>query len=348
MGLYSESPQTTVRYRQSQVAQFEALIQGRREELDAQRRRFFQPDLSSIAAYRESTESYRHMLKAMLGWPLTLPSPSVIPAGREESVSDDDLGKISRVWIETLPGYETYGLLFLPQRSGPHRLVISQCGGAGVPEKCSGFYGSSGNYNDMTRRILRRGCAVFAPQLLLWESMFEPAIDRYRYDPWLRQVGGSLAAFEIWCLQRCLDHLCARNTIDGNQVGICGLSYGGFYALYTAAVDTRIKVCLSSCFFNNREVYALPDCTWLNSAGLFLDAEAAALVCPRTLYLEVGKRDATFVVQHAGPEAAKVRHLYDALGISERFRYKEHDGIHEFDKEENGIDFLMNDWGITL
>ena len=37
MGLYSESPQTTVRYRQSQVAQFEALIQGRREELDEPR-----------------------------------------------------------------------------------------------------------------------------------------------------------------------------------------------------------------------------------------------------------------------------------------------------------------------
>ena len=76
------------------------------------------------------------------------------------------------------------------------------------------------------------------------------------------------------------------------------------------------------------------------SANSFHDAEIAGLVCPRPLYIEVGARDDLFDVASARPDADKVRTTYAALGMEDRFRYREHDGDHEFDKADDGIDFL--------
>jgi rhodanese-related sulfurtransferase len=64
------------------------------------------------------------------------------------------------------------------------------------------------------------------------------------------------------------------------------------------------------------------------------------LVCPRRLYIEVGKTDELVDVREARPEAAKVKEIYQALGIPERFVYKEFDGGHELDKADEAIDFL--------
>ena len=339
MNLYSEPPEATKQYRMEILAQIESLIENKRAESETQRERFFSPDFSSEQTYEADIHKYRRQFQEMLGWPLTLPAPKALPSVREEPVAEDDLGKISRIWIETLPGLETYGLLFLPSGEEPHPLVISQHGGGGTPELCSGFFGSA-NYNDMSRRILRRGFAVFAPQLSMWRDDFGPTVNRIQIDVHLKQLGGSIAALDIWQLQRSLDFLTVREDIDGQRVGMIGLSWGGFYTLVTAAVETRIRVTVASCFFNNRYVYALSPAVWFNSGNTFLDAEIAGMVCPRPLCIEVGKQDSLFDVSYAQPEAQKVARFYERLGVPERFLYKEHEGGHELDKSDDGIQFL--------
>lgn len=119
-----------------------------------------------------------------------------------------------------------------------------------------------------------------------------------------------------------------------------GLSYGGFYSLFSAALDRRIRAAVSSCFFNDRKTYDVPDWSWFGSANRFLDAEVGSLVCPRPLYIEVGKKDELFDVRRARPEAKKLAGVYRSLGLAEQFRYKEHDGGHELDRADDGIDFL--------
>ena len=79
----------------------------------------------------------------------------------------------------------------------------------------------------------------------------------------------------------------AREDIDGDRIGMIGLSYGGFYTLFAAALDVRIGAAVSSCFFNNRKMYDFVDWVWFNAANQFMDAEVGALVCPRPLYVEV-------------------------------------------------------------
>jgi hypothetical protein len=238
-----------------------------------------------------------------------------------------------------------YGILFMPKGEGPHPLIISQHGGKGTPELCSSFFNSS-NYNDMSLRLRKHGCAVFAPQLLLWGEDFGPDNERLAMDRGLKQLGGSITAFEVTGLRRCLDALLLKPEIDRKRVGMIGLSYGGFYTLFMSALDTRIKAAVSSCFFNNRWEYNWEDWVWRNSGRQFLDSEIASMICPRPLYIEVGVEDDLFDIANVPSEFEKVRERYDKLGIPDSLGYKEHEGAHELDKEDDGINFLMRHLGV--
>ncbi len=346
MVLYEEQPEVGNGFRETFLSQVETWLDRQFETAEARREGFFNPDLTSPDAYVASLEPYRGLFVRMLGWPLTL-SPEAIPSTRQVDIGEDALGSIARLWMEVLPGVELYGLLFVPPGDAVSRpLVISQHGGLGTPELCSGFFGSA-NYNDMTRRVLRRGAVVFAPQLFRWDEAYGRRGDVTELDRQLKQLGGSAAALELYFLRRALDGLLRRRELDASRIGMIGLSYGGFHTLFAAAVDTRIQVALSSCFFNDRRRYGRRDWGWFNAANTFFDAEVASLVCPRALYLEVGERDELFDVRYARLEAEKVRARYAQLGLEARFRFNVHPGKHELDQSEDGIDFLCRHLGLS-
>jgi hypothetical protein len=340
MNLYSERPDTGNKHRARYLAQLNELIDSLYRKAETSRSNWFKPETTSPEAYERSLKPFRRRFAELLGWPL-VNGPKHKPAMREEFVAEDDLGKIFRVWIETLPRLETYGLLFVPPGSGPHPLVISQHGGLGTPELCSNLFRPA-NYNDMTRRVLRRGCMVFAPQLPLWSEEYGPPMERPLLDRKLKHLGGSAAALDIFQLQRSLDVLLARPDVDAEKVGMMGLSWGGFYTLVTAAMETRIRAALASAFLNEPEIAAqIPPLAWFNAASRFHLAEIAGLICPRPLYIEIGKKDEHVVVTGACREAEKIRAIYEPIGIGERYRYVVHEGGHEFGLTDDAIEFLI-------
>jgi hypothetical protein len=347
---YTEQVTEGYGYRKKQKDEFEALIERMRNDSAAKRTAFFQPSTASVAAYKQDARRMRVQVKNMLGWPLgeeyaadfhSPPYVKGVPEANVIYVSKDALGSIYRVEVAAGYGLTTYGILFLPHTPGPYPLAISQHGGGGTPELCSGFYGDN-NYNDMTRRVLEQGVAVFAPQLILWNDTYGPEHQRNVYDNQLKHLGSSITAVEIFKIQRALDYLISRPDIDSSKIGMIGLSYGGFYTLYTAALDTRIKAAYSSCFINNRFVIDWPDFTWFNAGNRFLDAEIGALIAPRHLYLEVGIRDELFQYAHARPEIDKIAALYQKLNIAHRFYAKAFDGEHELDLANDGIESFCN------
>ncbi|MBN1673625.1 MAG: dienelactone hydrolase family protein [Kiritimatiellae bacterium] len=343
--LYSEPPDAGNAFRAGMLAEVRALVRKRQRQAEVHRRAFFKPDFASPAAYAASLAGYRAELTAMLGWPLTERGGAGKPAAALEPVGSDALGGIWRVWVRTLPGLRTYGLYFRPHSRKRLPFVVALHGGGGTPELCSGFFGSA-NYNDMTRRVLRRGIAVFAPQLLLWNpERYGPKHEKDTVDRRLKQAGGSLAALELVRIRASLDYFAARRDVDPDRIGAIGLSYGGFYSLFAAALDTRIRAAVSSCFFNDRTTYDFADWVWFGAANRFLDAEVAALVCPRALYIEMGEKDDLFAVRRARPEAKKVARVYRRLGVNEAFRYREHEGGHELNRNDEGIDFLCRHLG---
>ncbi|THF79133.1 dienelactone hydrolase family protein [Cohnella fermenti] len=338
--LYREPAGAANERRERQFLQLEQYVRLAREEADRRRERFYRPDLHSPSAFERSNHSYRERFIRMLGWPLaTYSDTATVPEADIEFVGEDELSRIYRLDIRVDSRLSLYGLLFLPLTEGPHPLVIVQHGGGGTPELCAAFYESS-NYNDMPRRCLRRGLAVFAPQLHLWTPEQGPEKKRKEFDHQLKQLGGSIAALEIYKLRRSLDYMQARSDIDGGRIGICGLSYGGFYALFTAAADTRIRAVYTSCFFNDRFRYDWSDWIWQDSGNLFLDAEVAGLVCPRPLYIEVGSEDELFEADSAAREFRKIERLYAQLRLPYRLQFKVFDGKHEFDPADDGLRFL--------
>lgn len=354
---FTEPVEAGAAYRLQQLAEWPTLVAARRREADRQRAAFFHPDTSSLAAFNHTIGGYRRQFRNLLGWPLNDPAlrrlPPPVPSELRQ-VGEDDLGTIFRVVLPCADGISLYGLLFLPRRKPPYPLVLAQHGGLGTPEVCSGLLATgSGNYRGMTRRVWRLGAAVFAPQLLLWDK--EYGVDatgraahevRTQLDVQLKQAGGSLAAVELFKLRRALDYLLARGDMDARRVGMIGLSYGGFYTLFTAALDTRIQVAVSSCFVNDRYRYDWPDWTWQNAANRFLDAEVASLVCPRALRLEAGMIDELFEVAGARQVGAKVHALYDRLKIGDRFEFEAFEGGHELHPGLPPIAFLRRQLGL--
>ncbi|MFD2329878.1 alpha/beta hydrolase family protein [Cohnella sp. GCM10020058] len=346
MPLFSEKEDAGNRYREQQHDELEAWIAMLRRKSEEKRAAYFTPDFSDSQSYEQSIDRYRLDFRGMLGMPVMEQDRTLPEADSEQEVEyipifEDALGEIYRVVVPVQEGLSAYGLFFRPPGEGAFPLVISQHGGQGTPELTAGFFGSE-NYNDMTRRILRRGAAVFAPQLLLWEAgRFGPNHDRRKMDNQLKQMGGSITAVEVYKLQRSLDYLLRRQDLDAKRVGMVGLSYGGFYTLFAAAADTRIRVAVSSCFVNNRFSYDWSDWTWLNAGNTFLDPEVCGLICPRPLYIETGRQDELFAVEGFLEASDCARQYYERLGLGQRFEAAVFEGVHEFNPGNQPIDFLF-------
>jgi dienelactone hydrolase len=274
-----------------------------------------------------------------LGWPLT---QSRREAGevKKTFVAADELADIFRVQLQIQPGVWMYGVLFLRHSENPLPLVISQHGGFGTPELCSSFIDSA-NYNDMTRRILQKGVHVFCPQLFLWHwQLFgEREYDRRAMDDQLKRVGSSITAIEIDGLQQYLDYLQTLPQVRPDRIGMIGLSYGGFHSILLTALDLRIKACMSSSFFNSTRAHTeFSDCAWKGSENVFQDAETAALVYPRKLWIAVGDHDELFPCQSAREEFARLQTIH---GNWNDVHFQVFPGVHEFPKDDAGIEFVV-------
>ncbi len=343
--MYTEKPMDALPYRKRIIEETNAWIEAQRKDCDKKRAEHFAPDHTSVDAYKESTQKYRKELIEMLGYPLShyaeFPDPQ-----KEECihVGEDEYGSIDRLWVEVLPGLFSYGLLFTPRGEGKFPLVVTLHGGEGTPELVSSFYKNSTNYNHLVQRIRAKAdVMVYAPQLILWKDEYadETCRSGQDYDTKLKQLGSSSSALEIFKILRAVDYISANRPVDTSRIGIAGLSYGGFYTLFTSAVDPRFKSVFSSCWFNDRYEYAWADMTWFDAASKMLDAEVASLICPRSLCIQIGKQDPVFEYTGAMANYPKVEAHYEKLGISERFKFNLFEGSHEVDKKEDDLIWFM-------
>ncbi len=334
---YKEEKEKGNEYREKYVSSIEKMIKELQKSADDRRALHFEEMI-------KNPDEYRAELKQTLGWPLT-DYDSEIPDAVMELVHSEESVHIYRVLIELPIGITFYGMFFKhPGRKGLP-LVIAQHGASGTPEICSGIWDVEENpYNDMVMRTFRRGVNVFAPQLLLWNcgthiNLLEAErYNRADIDSKLKQLGSSIAAVEIYGIMKSIDFLSSLDCTDKNRIGMIGMSYGGFYTLFTSALDTRIKAAITCCQFNNRYEHSWVDWTWFNSANKFLDAEIACMIYPRKLFVLVGKNDCMFDSNAAKKEFVRIKEMID----DSKFEFCIFDGGHEFDKNDEWLDKLVN------
>lgn len=291
---------------------------------------------ATAAAIRADKEESRKRFCEMLGWPLTEPRPACVPVTTED-IPGAPSYEITRMQFEVFRGLPFYGILFR-HRDGADKvrpLILAQHGGHGTPELCSGLFGDTYNYNGMVDRALALGANVFVPQTLLWREgdYGLPANERDAFDVALKQLGGSITALELYCLSCALDHLVTLPFVDENDISMVGLSYGGFYTQFFAAVDTRIKRALSCSQFNDRTVYNWQDWTWFDAANTFGDAEIAMLIHPRRFTILVGDRDPLFDCHTAECEFARLQ-AQTADWKEDWLAFRVFDGDHELCRDD--------------
>lgn len=287
-------------------------------------------------------EGYHKEFIKLLGYPLT-EAPTLPTLVKKEFVTEDGNVNIYRMQLEYFGYLKTYGMYF-EQKENPKDapFVISLHGGAGTPELVSSIYFNSANYNHQTRRVTDRGANVFAPQLLLWhKETYGNEYNREYMDGKLRMLGGSMTALEIYLLMGAVTYFIENENINADRIGAIGLSYGGMYAQYLAAVDTRIKATYASSYFNDLYMNPRPDWCYFGSAFRFNLAEVAALVIPRALCVSVGDKDSMFKPEDTEAAGKRAASFFEAAGVKEKFLCDIFDGVHELNKLDTGIDFLF-------
>lgn len=331
-GRHCEEIEASHLSRQRQFDQISSYLKALQSDSARKRKAFFAPDHSGKQAYDRSIRKYRRALCARLGYPP--PEPKLGAKAQYELVATDFYSTIYRMWYEVSEGVEVYALLFVPRKvDGPRPLMICQHGGGGNPELISAFRKDGpGNYGWMVQRSLQEGFVAWVPALIFpyggSEDISGPT--RADLDASAKYVGTSILAIELWKILRGLDQVLKRKEVDPGRVAMMGLSYGGLYTQYAAALDKRIAVAVSSCFFNDRALYPHADWCFFNHLNVLTDPEICALICPRALMIEVGRQDQHFSVEGARSQVKDVAVHWRKLGIPEKFVYTEFEGGHEF------------------
>ena len=297
-------------------------------------KKLFQPDYSSVKRFEKSAEPLRAAFCQSIGYPPPGNRPK--KAASFKQIGEDRIGTYFRAMIPILPKMHSEGIYIIPKgRSGKVPLVISMHGGGGSPEVA--LFNGGANYNDMVRGAVKRGYAVYAPQHL-FRAEGHPRDIRRRIDDRLRLIGSSITAVEIAKITFAIDELIKRPEVDAKRIGMVGLSYGGFYAQVTPAVDTRIKVSVSSCYFGvqegrheKNELSVPTDFRHMNRITLFNDADLVALICPRAHQIQAGSRDSASHREKGKQLAARARSFFEKLKIGNRFQHVIFKGGHEFD-----------------
>ena len=333
-------------YRKNYLDSIKRLIDKELALSEVRRAEFCSPEKMA-----KDREKYREKYIEMIGMPCES-YPESIPNAEMKYVGEDDFCKIYRVSIEVMEDFFFYGMLMIPRGVERAPLIIAQHGGGGTPEKCSDMWGEN-NYGFFVKRALERGFVVFAPQILVWTfevpdengkpPMGVPYGHRRDYDKLLKRLGLSLTGLEVFCIRRSLDYLLTLDCINGDNIGMMGLSYGGYFTLHTMAADTRIKAGYSGAAFNDRRYECFNDWGYQNAANTFQDAEIAGLCAPRKLVIDVGKEDVVFGYKTSLPEAERAEKFYKAADAEDRFIFNLWEGGHRFDASGKGFEAFFSE-----
>lgn len=345
MECYTEDAEISEKYKEMYLTSIQKFIKKNYDLSKKERADFVDPKKMA-----KNRAFYVQEYQRLLGIPKITDSNSV-PRVKKEFVAKDEMCEIIRLSLEVMPDFWFYGLLLIPvRRKEKAPLVICQHGGGGSPEYCCDMNGEN-NYSHFSKKMLEKGCIVFAPQLLLWNfradfgekfQKYGVTYDRKKIDDELKRFGFSITGLEISCIMRSIDYLVSMEEIDDNKIGMIGLSYGGFFSLRVGAFDTRIKCIYDAASFNDRYKIFLDDWIWQNDAEKVGEAELCGLCCPRRLILDVGKNDPVFDYAPSVKEAERAKLYYEYNHVSENFRYHLWDGEHRFDLEHN-LEFFFEE-----
>jgi dienelactone hydrolase len=198
---------------------------------------------------------------------------------------------------------------------------------------------------DYARQLACRGYVCLAPD---WRAFGE----RQAPAGWLRSYndgcdmlylaygyfGFTLLGLDLWDAMRGLDLLQGLPYVEATRLGVVGLSFGGTMATFLAALDERVRCAVISCYLSTIGD-ALSHRGRANTCGSqFVPgllnvgdiASVAGLIAPRPCLVEIGERDACFVLEDARRAYTDLERIYHSAGASDRLDVDVFPGGHAF------------------
>lgn len=324
------------------VHEMEAFTQRLLITTEAERKaQFWKPmPLGDVKPYEAAMEPQRERFWGdVLG---RFPDPDVPMNPRSRVVRETDLVSLYEVTLDVWADVFAWGWLALPKdlKPGEKRpVIVCQHGLEGLPEHCFETDETTRAwkaYKAFALRLAEQGYIVFAPHNPYRGGDAFRSLQRK-----LNPLGKSLFSVIIGQHQRLLEWLQTQPYVQPDKIAFYGLSYGGKSAMRIPAVlpgyclsicsgdfNEWVRKCattdlpLSYVFTGEYEIWE-----W-NLGRTFNYAEMAALIAPRPFMVERGHRDGVGVDEWVNYEYAKVRQLYNQLGIGERTEIEHFDGPH--------------------
>lgn len=139
--------------------------------------------------------------------------------------------------------------------------------------------------------------------------------------------------------QQALNILCARDDVDANRIGCCGLSGGGMRTTFLAGVDQRIACAVCVGMMTTWRDYLLSKShthTWMIYVPLLpqdLDyPEILGLRVPKPTLVLNDKEDQLFTMPEMTRADEILREVYAKAGAAEHYRCSFYPGPHKFDQ----------------
>jgi dienelactone hydrolase len=327
--------------REKQHLQMKAYLDGFPARTPDETETEFKLDFASPEAYARSLTPVREEARRRAGFPP--PKAVAEPKPRFELVASDPAADIYRVWTEVIEGVDAYALYMVPRGlEGKAPLIIAVHGGSGCPEAICDL-DTRINYRAFGREAVKRGYIVYAPGILMAVTYADPpdpmpeGADYKTLGTRAEALGTSTRALQVYgIIEGAKAVVKARPEIDGDRIGMTGLSMGGGFTMATAPLWEGIKAAVCSAGFSSRggpEPAEGQDLAVLRVGPRMTGAGNAALICPRPLMIQSGETDTVVPLEGARKAFPAARAYYEKLGIGGRIELNVHPGGHVFENE---------------
>jgi len=182
--------------------------------------------------------------------------------------------------------------------------------------------------------LTRRGyCALCIDTWCFGERRGRSESETFKEMLWSGQV---LWGMMVYDSLRAIDYLASRSDIDANRLGTMGISMGSTMAWWTAALDTRIKVCVDICCLTDYQ--ALIESRGLDGHGIyyyvpnllkyFTTADINKLIVPRAHLSLAGNFDRLTPPKGLDRINAELEKAYSAEDAKEAWKLIRYDTGH--------------------
>ncbi|MCJ7842086.1 hypothetical protein MUB24_14470 [Lederbergia sp. NSJ-179] len=274
-----------------------------------------------------------------------------------------DMGKYIRYRIEwtTIPPLKMPIYLLIPKNHSLPLPTVLAIHGHGYGHKelvglnPNGSPRSKSTYHeDFAVDLVQKGFAVVVPELIGFgdrklqedQGRGKPTDNScYRLASQLLLYGKTLAGLRVYECIRVIDYLETQKEYDLSKLGCMGISGGGLVTAFTSILDERIKATVISGYTNTFKGSIIDRRHCLdnyipNILQIAEMPELIGLIAPRALFIEAGKEDHLFPLEHVQIALTKLQEIYLAFDAETSLDAHIFDGGHEICGEQS-YDWLV-------